>query len=465
MSIDVQSTVESPEVYILGRSSSSLEDQALFSACRNECINTLHTPLLLSNGTKILDVLRFFHGDGPAQQFEAGNSVGGAYFCVGCGVNWNRVYDIAYASRCELKSLQQRQDFLLQGVAWKDLTTRPLDKLLLADLQKELNLRGIAMKGKKKAILEQAFDDIRMGITNFPALLQSSPEASLQSLNLQQYEVAPTEPLHDLKGHFANIIEETFAVTTGDTHKILADVKASLLSKETVRCSDLRKAIILIYLKLEQLKPDDILTNLYRTAVDISNLCYAHEEKRVQRSILCLHNRTFLHAYYCSVLFSNPKSMSRRRMFGRYFHSLTTHASLLLRIISLRSLNAEQHERMFQKAKGITKATSNNHAQQVITNIIQRLQFEEGAEGVIASQESQVKSFSLGVGPMKNTFIPTALLHQIPDYYQSHLERIGDYLLCGPGVWWRQSPDGIEFMDGDNEPDSREAERASSLIL
>lgn len=93
----------------------------------------------------------------------------------------------------------------------------------------------------------------------------------------------PTEPLHDLKGHFTNIIEETFAVTTGEIYKSLAEVKSSLLSKETVRCSDVRKAIIVIYLKLEEWNPDDILTNLYRTAVDISNLCYTHEEKRCKK--------------------------------------------------------------------------------------------------------------------------------------------------------------------------------------
>ena len=46
--IDVQSTVEIPEIHILGRSSSSIDDQSLFSACRNECLRELSTPLYLS---------------------------------------------------------------------------------------------------------------------------------------------------------------------------------------------------------------------------------------------------------------------------------------------------------------------------------------------------------------------------------------------------------------------------------
>ena len=212
-------------------------------------------------------------------------------------------------------------------------------------------MRGLPTKGKKPA-LEQSFDDIRLGISNFPALLQDQPEATLSSLNLQHYEVSPTEPLHDLR----NIIDEALLVTSGSVLQELKRIKAAVLAKETIRCSDLRKAVILMYLKFKELQPDDMLTDLFRTAMEISKLCYAHDDERTPRTILCLHNR---HAYQCSLLFANPKSTTRRRMFGRFFHSITAHAPSLFRIVSLRSLNTEQHERMFQQAKGITKATSN----------------------------------------------------------------------------------------------------------
>ena len=125
--IDVQSTIEATEIHILGRSSSSLEDQALFSACRNECLGKLSSPLSLSSGVQVTDAIRFFHGDGPAQQFEAGNTIGGNYCCVGCGVKSDRIDDIAYAYRSPKLDLQQRQDFLLQGEAWKNIGSRPLD--------------------------------------------------------------------------------------------------------------------------------------------------------------------------------------------------------------------------------------------------------------------------------------------------------------------------------------------------
>ena len=72
-----------------------------------------------NNGVEVFDVLQFFHGDGQAQEFEAGNSVVGIYCCVGCGVQCDRIDDIAYAYRCQQLCFQQRQDFLLQGEAWK----------------------------------------------------------------------------------------------------------------------------------------------------------------------------------------------------------------------------------------------------------------------------------------------------------------------------------------------------------
>ena len=186
--------------------------------------------------------------------------------------------------------------------------------------------------------------------------------------------------------------------------------------------------------------------------MEITNLCYAHDDAQTPRAVLALYNRAFFHAYQCSVLFANPKSITRRKMFGRYFHSITAHAAFLFRIISLRLLNTEQHERMFQQVKGITKATSNNHTEQIISNIIQRLHYEQGPENVIALQEGQIKALSRAVGPMKNTVFP---LDKIPEHYQAHLEQISDYLICGPGVWWRLTSEGILFLDGSSEEDYR----------
>jgi hypothetical protein len=55
-------------------------------------------------------------------------------------------------------------------------------------------------------------------------------------------------------------------------------LKKAVLTKEAVRCSDLRKAVILIYLKLKDIQPDGMLMALFHSAVEITNLCYAHDD-------------------------------------------------------------------------------------------------------------------------------------------------------------------------------------------
>ena len=228
----------------------------------------------MTTGHKVTDVIRFFHLDGPAQQFESGNTVGRKYSCVSCSAGSDRMDDLAYSYRCTKLTLSERQEFLLKGKAGRNLQTRPLDKLLLTNLQ-ELRLRNRSTSGKKKPTLEKEFDELRMGNSNFPALLQDSPRATLASLHRGTYEISPTEPLHDLKGHFGNIIEESLVISSDNTREAIAAVKRTVLCKDTIRCSDLRKA--LIYVKLNTINPDASITQLYRTAVEISYLLYTHD--------------------------------------------------------------------------------------------------------------------------------------------------------------------------------------------
>lgn len=63
-----------------------------------------------------------------------------------------------------------------------------------------------------------------------------------------------------------------------------------------------------------------------------------------------------------------------------------------------------------------------------------------------------MKSLSKAVGPMENTVMEIASEH-----YQSHFERITDYLLCGPGIWWEETPQGILFLDGSSEKEYQDS--------
>ena len=55
--------------------------------------------------------------------------------------------------------------------------------------------------------------------------IQNTTQASLDTLGLQLYEVFPTEPLHDLKGHFSNIIDEALHVAPTETKAVVQHIK------------------------------------------------------------------------------------------------------------------------------------------------------------------------------------------------------------------------------------------------
>ena len=120
---------------------------------------------------------------------------------------------------------------------------------------------------------QQAMDDLQKGISNVPAILLTTPQVSLQSLNLAYYEVFPTEPLHDLKGHMQHIINEATKNAEGETLDILKRIQDTALNKGTLRCSDYRKALILIYSSLQQCTSPDIqMLDLFRTATEITEI-------------------------------------------------------------------------------------------------------------------------------------------------------------------------------------------------
>ena len=218
INIDVPAIVEDPQIHILSRSSSSIDDQTQFIESRRECLLELSEQLITKVGIPVVDVMRYFYGDGPAMQFEAGNKIGGYHNCVGCDAHSQRFDDLVYCFHANRQTLAERQEFILKGIAWKQSDINPLSNLRVAQLRNELEKRGCDTKGKKKSQLQEELDDLQKGVSNVPALLQRTPQASLQRLNL---EVFPTEPLHDLKGHIRNLIEDAIKIATGETLQVL----------------------------------------------------------------------------------------------------------------------------------------------------------------------------------------------------------------------------------------------------
>ena len=117
--IDVQSIVEGPQVYILGRCGSSEVDQLAYINTRKAYLQSMNVKINTSNGVEITDVMRFFHGDGPEQQFEVGEQKGGNAGCASCSGDARKYKDLTVSLSRHHLTLSERLKKVLQGPAGK----------------------------------------------------------------------------------------------------------------------------------------------------------------------------------------------------------------------------------------------------------------------------------------------------------------------------------------------------------
>lgn len=75
------------------------------------------------------------------------------------------------------------------------------------ELELELGGGGI-YNGKTRKEMQKLLEEDLHGVSRVPALLFSSPQSSLESLNLGSYEVPPCEPMHDVAHHIENLLTE-----------------------------------------------------------------------------------------------------------------------------------------------------------------------------------------------------------------------------------------------------------------
>jgi len=91
-------------------------------------------------------------------------------------------------------------------------------------------------------------------------------------------------------------------------------------------------------------------------------------------------------------------------------------------------MNAEMQEQMFSQCKSITKATSSQCPNHIITNILLRLQEEAKANPssvkTLEAQEGEITNLAKAVSLKHNTIIHKQWLQQSPLQYQGHLEQI-----------------------------------------
>ena len=189
--VDVPSVVERPHLYILGRCGSKEIEQLAYVDTRQECLDHLPYAVETSGGVQVNDVMRFFQGDGPEQQFESGEQRGGNAGCSACSGDSRRYRDLTYSFRRPLLSLADRQHIVLAGPAGRSKRNggvRPFKDLTVAELQRECRARGLSDEGCKKD-LQSTLKGHLGGVQRVPAMLLKNQGRSIEDLHLGTYRL------------------------------------------------------------------------------------------------------------------------------------------------------------------------------------------------------------------------------------------------------------------------------------
>lgn len=205
--VDVQATVEGPQLYILGQSKSTAEDRMKCILSRQEDLRDLKNPTETDSGIEVCDIMRFMNGDNPDTDMEDETQHGGDYGCPGCDGNINSSYDLQYNLQRTYKTLECKRNLVLSGPAGRKGRLHLFKNMKVGELKAELKGRGRSGEGKRKE-LQKELSGILGRTTRIPALLHPG-DVSVEELNLQRYEVLFFEALHcalqELPHHITDI--------------------------------------------------------------------------------------------------------------------------------------------------------------------------------------------------------------------------------------------------------------------
>ena len=111
-------------------------------------------------------------------------------------------------------------------------------------------------------------------------------------------------------------------------------------------------------------------------------------------------------------------------------------------------MNTENQERLFQQAKQIATRCTNCRPDNVITEVLIRIQAKNisgNLSNVYKSAKSRVDAHASKTCPFQGTKICTEFIASRPHSWQAHLKRIGRFLLKRK-VWWDSTDDEFFFL-------------------
>ena len=275
-------------------------------------------------------------------------------------------------------------------------------------------------------------------------------------MNLIDYTVLSFEPLHDLKGHIANLLSQLPSVITQPQVKSqVQEYLNNFTKKPKLYGSDYREALIQVMhiLVNGKLDTNDPVYVLVGTLVKISEITYSKDSSRTPRQCLQFYNCAFLHHQTYVDLFKVDKR-------SIYFHAMLMHGPVQHELVCSRSANAEAEEHLFKQAGHAAKNTDHK-ANGFVEALLVRLQCKQLDSSPVpcsytqvSNENSRIKKAAKSLPCYPGSHFNKTFVQNHLGEFQSHLQRIAHYLVYGEGVWWHKTDNGtIVFLDSDLDPE------------
>ena len=449
---NVQEYIEEGEVHIVAHGSSTLEDQATLIPERLAELEVMTDVVTSSSGIQIVDTVRFFKGDKPAAQFEAGVSCGGNYPCVGCSCHRNRFPDFSHAANCSQRSLPKIRELATAGHFGKVPGRITFYEGLSKDqLRMELEKRAVKDYPTDKDGRLATLKDILQGIHRVPSVLLLAPEATLAEIHLGSYCVLPCEPLHDLKGYLGAVLKKLPSVLHSSLKASVSQCLDALGKKSHLYGCDFRNALVQVAHIFAANSAVGPAADYVACLVQVSQILYSKDSNRSPKQCLQLYNCTFvLHQLHCELF--------GRSSVGLYFHALLIHSPVQHELVCSRSTNVESEERIFKSADSSAMCTDRKQEHMLI-GTLKRMQSKRSSKTdnplqSLHQSNSRIARSASRLPPYKGTVLTAVFIRTHEHAYQEHLKRIGHFLVQGEGVWWHKASDGsVCFHDGHDDPE------------
>ena len=122
----------------------------------------------------------------------------------------------------------------------------------------------------------------------------------------------------------------------------------------------------------------------------------------------------------------------------------------IYRLVCLRSVVPEEEERSFGDLRSISKKTNNRKPSHVIDSAVlwfrAQQKYREKQNSFQRPESIVSRQASLLIDNI-NTTIPITSILKNPYKFQTHIQRISDFLLFGKSIWWSNDDTSVIFND------------------